>query len=115
VKELGKHPSDDALHDIRVRTKRLRYAAEAVAPISGKRAQKFARAAARLQEVLGDLNDAVVAEAWLREWAKEDRSPDALRIADELVTRERADAANSRRRWRKAWRELSAPKLRAWM
>jgi len=71
---LGKSPPDEALHDIRVRTKRVRYAAEAVAPVVGKRARAFATAAADLQDVLGDLNDAVVAESRLRDWARGHRS-----------------------------------------
>ncbi len=61
VEKLGESPSDDDLHEIRIRTKRARYAAEAAAPIVGKPARAFAHAAAELQDVLGDLNDAVVA------------------------------------------------------
>jgi CHAD domain-containing protein len=112
---LGQSPSDDALHDIRVRTKRVRYAAEAVAPVVGHRARAFARAAADLQEVLGDLNDAVVAEGWLREWAHGSRSPSGVFAAGELVSLERADAQRSRARWKKAWKKLASPKLRSWM
>ena len=112
---LGKSPSDDALHDVRVRTKRVRYAAEAVAPIVGKRARAFAAAAADLQEVLGDLNDAVVAESWLRDWAHGSRSPSGVFAAGELASLERADAQRSRARWKKAWKKLASPKLRSWM
>ena len=112
---LGKSAPDDALHDIRVRTKRVRYAAEAVAPVVGHRARVFAAAAADLQEVLGDLNDAVVAEAWLRDWAHVSRSPSGVFAAGELASLEHADAQRSRARWRKAWRKLAAPKLRTWM
>ena len=46
-------PTDASLHALRIRTKRIRYAAEAVAPVFGKRADGFAKAAAELQEVLG--------------------------------------------------------------
>src|SRR5439155_19834249 len=46
-------PTDDALHALRIRAKRARYAAEALEPFVGKRATRFARAAARLQDVLG--------------------------------------------------------------
>jgi len=112
---LGETPSDDALHDIRVRTKRVRYAAEAVAPVMGHGARSFAAAAANLQEVLGDLNDAVVAEGWLREWAHGSQSPSGVFAAGELAALERADAQRSRARWRKAWRKLAATKLRSWM
>lgn len=112
---LGKSASDDALHDIRVRTKRVRYAAEAVAPVAGDGARAFAKAAADLQGVLGDFNDAVVAEGWLRDWAHGSRSPSGVFAAGELASLERADAQRSRGLWRKAWRKLAAPKLRAWM
>lgn len=112
---LGKSPPDDALHDIRVRTKRVRYATEAVAPVLGHRARAFAAAAADLQEVLGDFNDAVVAEAWLRDWAHGSRSPSGVFAAGELASLENTDAERSRARWRKAWKKLAAPKHRLWM
>ena len=115
VEALGTTPSDEDLHDIRVRTKRVRYAAEAVAPIVEKSAQAFAAAAAGLQEVLGDLNDAVVAESWLRDWATGSRSPSGVFAAGELAWLEREEARRCRARWRKAWRRLAEPKLRSWM
>ncbi len=69
ARRLDEQPTDEQLHDIRIRTKRVRYAAEAVAPVVGKPARAFARSAASLQDVLGDLNDAVVAARWLVVWA----------------------------------------------
>jgi CHAD domain-containing protein len=115
VKSLGPDPTDEQLHDVRIRTKRVRYAAEAVTPLVGKQARAFSSAAARLQEVLGDLNDAVVAEAWLVEWARGSRSMPGVFSAGELAGLERANAKECRGRWAKAWRELASPKLRSWM
>lgn len=74
VRALDGDPTDQELHDVRIHTKRVRYAAEAVAPLVGRQARSFATAAAELQDVLGDLNDAVVAERRLREWARKSRS-----------------------------------------
>src|SRR5204863_5643761 len=54
-------PTDEALHTLRIRTKRARYAAEALEPFVGKPAARFARSAGRLQDVLGRHQDAVVA------------------------------------------------------
>ena len=68
--KLGDSPSDEELHAVRIRTKRVRYAAEAAEPIVGKPARAFAKAAERLQDVLGELNDAVVAEHWLAKWGR---------------------------------------------
>jgi len=115
VKALNESPSDGQLHEIRIRTKRVRYAAEAVAPIVGKQARGFARAAAGLQEALGELNDAVVAAKWLDDWRKHGREPGASRAAEALAASERAGAAHLRAGWHSAWEKLAAPELRAWM
>lgn len=108
VSSLGDPPADDELHALRLRAKRARYAAEAVSPVLGKRARTVAAAAAKLQDVLGDHQDAVVAERWLREWTRTNRSVPAAFVAGELAALERAAAARARGRWRKAWKALSA-------
>jgi CHAD domain-containing protein len=115
VKVLGDPPMDKELHAVRISTKRVRHAAEAVAPLLGRKARAFAGAAAALQQVLGDLNDAVVAEQWLRSWAGRSRSTQGVFVAGELAGLERAAAQALRARWRKAWKELSSPRLRSWM
>jgi CHAD domain-containing protein len=115
VSKLGDDPSDEELHAVRIRTKRVRYAAEAAEPVGGKPARAFAKAAEQLQDVLGELNDAVVAEHWLAEWAQPARSPEALRGAEALAERERAEAQRHRAGWREAWEKLAAPELRSWM
>jgi CHAD domain-containing protein len=108
VKAAGKHPGDLELHTVRIRAKRVRYAAEAVAPIVGKPARKFADAAAELQGILGEHNDAVVAGSWLRTWAAGRRSGDAAFAAGMLAGIERAAADDARRRWRKVWKRTVA-------
>ena len=60
VAALGPDPADEALHEVRIRAKRLRYACEAVAEVVGRPAADLARAAADLQGVLGDFHDAIV-------------------------------------------------------
>jgi CHAD domain-containing protein len=115
VTRLGDDPSDEELHAVRIRTKRARYAAEAAEPVGGKPARAFAKAAERLQDVLGELNDAVVAEHWLAEWARHGRSLEGLRGAEALAERERAEAQRHRDAWASAWKDLSSPRLRDWM
>ncbi len=62
----GQEPA--SLHAIRLRAKRLRYAAEIFAPIfPGKPTQRFIRRLGRLQDRLGALNDAAVAAHLLDE------------------------------------------------
>ena len=115
VRRLGDDPTDEELHEIRIRTKRVRYAADAVVPVVGKPARGLARAAAGLQGALGDLNDAVVAAAWLDHWRKRADDPVGERAASALAGLEREDAARQRANWRVAWEKVAAPELRAWM
>lgn len=66
VRKAGRHPSESQLHQIRIKSKQLRYAAEAAAPVIGKEARRTASAAEHIQTVLGQHHDAVAAEDWLR-------------------------------------------------
>jgi CHAD domain-containing protein len=93
----------------------VRYAAEAAAPVVGKPARAFSHAAAKLQDVLGDLNDAVVAGAWLEAWATESSDGDGSDAAGALASAERSAAEELRGRWRAVWEELAEQRLRAWM
>ncbi|HEY7667973.1 MAG TPA: CYTH and CHAD domain-containing protein [Actinomycetota bacterium] len=115
VRAVGARPTDPQLHRIRILTKRVRYAADLVEPLLGRPAKRFAVAAADLQTVLGEHNDAVVAEAWLRGWAAEGRSGDATFAAGMLAGIERASADRARRTWRRAWRRLAGVDRKAWM
>ena len=114
VKQAGDDPSDDELHQIRIRAKRARYAAEAVEPVIGRPAERFADATADLQEVLGDHHDAVVGEDWLRQAAASARRDVAL-VAGLLIAAERASAASSRDGWWPVWKALNRKRLRAWL
>nr|WP_256476247.1 CHAD domain-containing protein [Siccirubricoccus soli] len=61
--EIAAH-GPEALHEMRLDAKRLRYAAELFAPLwPGKPARRFLRRLAALQEALGLANDAAVARA----------------------------------------------------
>jgi CHAD domain-containing protein len=58
---------DHALHQARKSAKRTRYAAETVSPLWPKCARRLARRFERLQQLLGDRHDAVIARSLLRE------------------------------------------------
>lgn len=121
VRRAGDDPPDMTLHDLRIRTKRLRYTGELVEPAmrtpNGKRTsaakavRKTVKAAAGLQEVLGDHQDACVAEHRIRRLLDDlGEAPDAhvVFVGGRLVERERARAEWLRGQWRAAWDELSA-------
>lgn len=114
VGRLGPRPTDEQLHQVRIRAKRARYAAEAVS-IAIPPAAKHADAIADLQGVLGDQHDAVVAEQWLRDAVFEGASRQQALVAGLLVAAERQEAAAKRGGWRHAWKVASAKKLRAWL
>lgn len=59
---------DAALHTVRKKTKRLRYAAESAQDALGPGTRKLARRAKQVQSFLGDHQDSVVARAALRQW-----------------------------------------------
>ncbi len=114
VDQLGEDPPDEALHEIRIRAKRMRYAAEAVTGVIGKPAQQLAGAVAAVQGVLGDLQDAVVAEEWLRRQAGSG-SPSQALVAGELITYERLAQAACRAAWAKPWKAAAQKSRRKWL
>jgi len=107
--------TDEQLHDLRIRAKRCRYAAEAAAAAIGKRVASFAKEVAALQEVLGELHDAVVAEAWLRSRSQSPRIHDtALFATGELVALQRDAAERARAEWPAVWRRVQDRWAHAW-
>jgi CHAD domain-containing protein len=112
VRQLPEQPTDPELHRIRILAKRARYAAEAVAPVAGPAAAAFARAAAKLQTILGEHQDSVTAQAWLR--ASHVTGKRAF-VAGELIALERIAAEDARAKWPKVWKSLDRKSLRSWM
>ncbi len=116
VKALPKNPNDIDLHAVRIRVKRARYAAELAQPIVGRPAERVVARTKKLQDALGEYQDAAVAEERLRTLVDDDpRSPVGL-LANRLVKRQRARRQAAQmdffehwpkleRRGRKTWRE----------
>ncbi len=113
VDDLAPDAPDAALHAIRILAKRARYAADAVVPLYGEDARRFARALADLQTVLGEYQDTTVAEVWLRSAAK--ALPSTRLVAGELIAFERDDRVRLRAQFQKVWKKASRPKLRKWL
>jgi CHAD domain-containing protein len=113
VASLPEEPDDGQLHRIRILAKRCRYAAEAVAPVAGKPAERLASAVSGVQTVLGDLHDSAVAQEWLRRAIG--RSPAQAVAAGQLIAIERRRAQGLRQAWPRSWRAAKRKKLRAWL
>ncbi len=110
---IDEDSSDRDLHLVRIRAKRVRYAAEAVAEALGKDARKFAEGAESVQDLLGEHQDAIVAADWLRHHAGTGRATSF--VAGELVAMERDAAHRAREEWPEVWRKARRKKLRRWM
>jgi len=123
VRRAGRDPSPSQLHRIRIKSKQLRYAAEAATPVIGRAARRTASAAEHVQAVLGEHHDAVAAEAWLRdEWAHEAAagtsatvSPAVAFEVGRLVAEARQRRRGSAKRWTGALAELRRPKRLRWL
>lgn len=102
--KLGPSSHDGELHASRIQLKRARYAAELAEPELGEPGERFVTAAKRLQDVLGEHQDACVAEERIRVWAEAE--PSAEPSARELVARERKRRRKARREWPDAWAKL---------
>jgi CHAD domain-containing protein len=80
--DLGPDAGDDELHEVRIRAKHARYAAELAATTAGARFEVLAEALAGVQDVIGSHQDAVVAERRVRELATEGSRLAAGRIVE---------------------------------
>ena len=94
--------ADAALHEVRKSAKRLRYAAEAAAPVFGKRATTLARAAEEIQESLGDHHDSIVTQDLLRELAANHRGKTAFTYG-RLHALEQLAGEDSREKFFRGW------------
>ena len=113
VAALPDDPPDEALHRVRIKAKRARYAIEAAGPAIGRDARRLASAVAEVQEVLGAHQDSNVAEAWLRDASAE--LPATGVAAGMLIGFEWADRRRTADAFARAWRRATRPKLTAWL
>jgi CHAD domain-containing protein len=107
---------DVALHEARKSARRARYAAEAARPASGKHARTFARQMKKVQSVVGDHQDTVIARQAARDLGI------SAHLAGEnaftyglLHEREHDRAERLQARVRTVWKKASRPRHRAWM
>lgn len=118
VDRAGDDPADEVLHALRIDGKRVRYTGELVEPAMGRKQAKAVKrlltATAELQEVLGDHQDACVAEERVRlllDGLLNHDSPveaHVVFVAGRLVERERARAIEMRGLWGAAWKHVRA-------
>ena len=107
---------DVALHQARKSARRARYAAEAATPVIGKQARRFARQMKKVQSVLGDHQDSVLARQAARDLgisahlAGENAFSYGLLYGHDACDGERLQA----QAWR-TWDRASRPRYQNWM
>jgi CHAD domain-containing protein len=120
ARELDPSDEDTDFHEVRIRTKRLRYVAEAAAATlerdHAKAAAQLARSANKLLDLLGGHQDAVVARAWIRDVAASRPEDAPLQFgAGRLVQHLQQDIGAARAQYNKLWDKLDSSELRDWM
>jgi CHAD domain-containing protein len=113
VRALGPRPSDEELHEVRKTVKHARYAAELAERSRGPKATRYIKAAKRLQDVLGEHQDAHVAEATLQELA-EGAPAEAAFAAGMLAQRQRERRRHARAEFPAAWQAMKKRGRAAW-
>jgi CHAD domain-containing protein len=99
VRDLPEKPADGELHAVRKKGKRARYAGE----LAGWK--KPVQRAKKLQDALGEHQDAVVAAERLRALAAT-ATPEEAVASGRLIEREKERRAEARAAWPKAWKKL---------
>ncbi len=107
---------DERMHDARKAAKRVRYLCESLEPLFGRKAHRMAKAALRVQTVLGDYHDCVLTRQLLasaREQARAD--PEVGELLARLQEREAATAAGLREEFARLVVVADRPGLRRWL
>jgi CHAD domain-containing protein len=100
------------VHRLRVRVKRLRYALETLRGSEDKATDKLLRRLSRLQDVLGDYQDAVTQAAWLRTHAETTLlAPGPLLGVGALLQLLSRRARRRRKRFPESWQRFDQQKL----
>ena len=113
VQKLPGRPSVDELHAVRIKVKRARYAAELARAAADERGQRFIHQAKKLQDILGDLQDAVVIEQYLHDAI--DRTEPAQALGKDLVKRQRKRRKKARAAFFEEWPKLERRGREAWI
>ena len=105
---------DRQLHKLRIHSKRARYAAELARTSRGAPAARFIKTATRLQDVLGEHHDAVVALGELRRLARIVDSPSVAFAAGRLTEHEEQRKLKARHDLPEIWRSVERRGKAAW-
>ena len=120
VKKLRRASSDEAFHNVRIRAKRTRYAAEAVAgalpAAESAAASRLGKRCADVQDVLGDVQDAVVAAEVIEGVGRQHRQSGAFNFSlGRIAEREYALAEKKKAEFPGVWASVAKNKNLKWL
>jgi CHAD domain-containing protein len=113
VQALPAKPSDEHVHAVRIRVKQARYAAELAQDMVGRPAKRFVKKAGRLQDILGEHQDAAVADERLRALGTSSRDGLGSALA-RLLERQRRRRQAAWTAFQKQWPKLERRGRKAW-
>jgi CHAD domain-containing protein len=114
IRRLESSPNNARLHEIRIKTKRARYAAQLAALADGKAVARFIKTAGTVQDVLGMHQDAIQAEAHVRAFLKHSTNVRAAFVAGRMVERQRERREQAKKKIRTLWKKLLKRGEKAW-
>jgi len=114
VKKLGHSASDTTWHCVRIQAKRARYAAELSEWCSGRVATRFVDKIKLIQDQLGDIQDAVIAEAHLRRFTSKKRRRHLAVLADQMIERQRRRRRQAKQAFFATWKQVKKCGKEAW-
>ena len=106
VDNLPKHYTNDDLHQVRIRAKRVRYATELAEQCIGKTATRFIQQIRKFQNLLGDHQDTVMIEQQLKNFLQSSRQVKAAFTSGVIVERLRRRRAKLRAAFPHRWHKL---------
>ncbi|MGC8640106.1 MAG: CHAD domain-containing protein [Isosphaeraceae bacterium] len=118
-RELDQGAADADFHEVRKSAKRVRYTAELIAPALGRRAERrarrFIRLTTKVQDVLGEHQDAIVAAAEIERFLADHPLDDAsAQTARDLLETQHQAAQAARSKFFDVWKKLDRKKSVRW-
>ena len=117
--QLTESSSARRFHETRIKAKKTRYAAEAVAPFldkeQGRDMKTFATALATLQDALGDQHDGDVARTFLNGLGKENGDSSLVFSGGRMFERETSMIEDAKQTSLKAWTKTNRKKNLKWL
>ncbi|BCA55099.1 conserved protein of unknown function with CHAD domain [Nitrospira sp. KM1] len=106
VKALDDSSSDATWHCVRIQAKRARYATELVEGCLGQAATQLIDQIKLIQDLLGDIQDAVMAEDHLRRFTSKKEGKISSFLAGQMVKRQRQRRRDAKKAFLPVWKKV---------